>query len=402
MPISLEEAQQKLTNSIRPLPAETVPIFEAVGRISSAEILADNDLPSELRSAVDGYAVKPDSSGNYDHLLVVTQLKMGEVPSSPLLPGQAVGVLTGGLIPDEAVSIIPHEKVLIEDNYLKPLESVKPENNFKKPGEDFRKGEPILAKSARITPGLVALLAAFGHGQVQVYSRPRVSILSLGTNIIPCSNIASKGDIRDTNGPMLASLAKLDGAEINAVELSGARSKKQLKMQILQLLEQSDILVTTGGTYTDGVNEIHVLLDDIGALPLFREIPVQPGSHNGAAVLDSRIIISLSGNPASCAVGYNLFVAPAIRALQGINPLFPRITAVCTGSYAKKTGSRRFVRAQATPREDGWTVSIQPGQKPSMIRSLLDCNALIDLSPGHPAFEAGSTVSLILLDRNAI
>ena len=399
---SLEDAQQELIKNIEPMAAEPVSLLEAVGRISSTEILADCNMPGELRSAVDGYAVNPDLSGNYDQLLVIGQLKMGEVPNSPLVPGQAVGVLTGGLLPDGAVAVIPHEKVQIKDNYLKSLEFVKPGNNFKQPGEDFHKGDLILDQATRITPGLVALLATFGHGQIQVYRRPRVSILSLGSNVVPCSSQAARGEIRDANGPMLASLVKLDGGLISSIELAGQKDMTQIKTQLLQMLEQSELVITTGGTYTDGINEIHVLIDEIGARPLFREIPIQPGSHNGGALLGSRLIISLSGNPAACAVGYHLFAAPALRALQGIEPLLPRVNAICSSPYAKKTASRRFIRAQATPREDGWTVSILPGQKPSMIRSLVDCNALIDFPPGHPPMEAGSEVSILLLDRSAV
>lgn len=399
---SLEDAQQELINNIKPLAAETIPLLEAVGRISYSEILAHCHMPGELLSAVDGYALNPELPGNYDRLQVISQLKVGEVPSSPLLPGQAIGVKTGGLVPDETVTVIPQEKVLIKDNYLQALEVVQAGNNLKEAGEDYRQGDLLLSPASRITPGLIGLLAAFGQEQVQVYRRPRVAILSLGANVVPCSQQTARGEIRDANGPMLASMVKLDGGLISAVELAGRKNKSEIESQILQLLEHSDLLITTGGTYTDGINEIHLLIEELGARPLFREIPIQPGSHNGAFALDSRIVISLSGNPASCAVGYQLFVTPALRALQGIEPFLPQVKAMCSDNYSKKTKTRRFIRALASPQDNGWVVSILPGQKPSMIRSLVDCNALIDYPPGSPPLKAGSEVTVLLLDRTAV
>ncbi len=131
---------------------------------------------------------------------------------------------------------------------------------------------------------------------------------------------------------------------------------------------------------------------------LFWGVQIKPGSHSGAGCYDGRIIVSLSGNPAPCWVGYELLAVPVLRALQGLRPLpLPRLSAVCTGSFPKGGGPRRFLRGYAVCGQDGWRVAILPGQKSSMLRSLLDCNALIDLPAGHQPLEAGGEVSLILL-----
>jgi molybdopterin molybdotransferase len=127
-------------------------------------------------------------------------------------------------------------------------------------------------------------------------------------------------------------------------------------------------------------------------------VPVQPGSHAGASVLNGRLIFALSGNPAACAVGYQLFAAQAVLAMQGFKPRLKRLKARCVNGFAKKSGSRRFIRGHAYWDQEGWQVMVLPGQKPSMIRSLVNCNALIDMPPNHPPIEVGQEVSVLLLN----
>ena len=112
---------------------------------------------------------------------------------------------------------------------------------------------------------------------------------------------------------------------------------------------------------------------------------------------DGKPVIALSGNPAACSIGYEALAAPVLRVLQSLSPSPRRLAAVCTNSFPKRGGPRRFLRGYAVCGQDGWRVLVLPGQKSSMLRSLIDCNALIDLPAGHPPVEAGSEVSLMLL-----
>lgn len=391
--ISLEEAQNQILQHSHPLDAECIPIMSALGRVSAADINAPVDLPGRDQSAVDGYAL----CGVADKYHLIGAGKPGEVPQSLLQPGQAFAVSTGGNLPDGTLAVIPHEKTELQDDYLFPREKVKPGNNIKQAGEDFPRGSLLINSGSIVGAAEISLLAAFGVANIEVYRQPRVAVLCLSKNIISWTSNPELGQMRDSNGPLLGSLVIRDGG-IPVACSTAVTDAIALKSTAARLLEQADVLIITGGTYADGENESCSLMKDLGAEVLYWDVPVQPGSHTGFSICNSRQIFALSGNPAACAVGYHLFAAPALKAMQGLDPGLKRIRATCSNGFSKKAGSRRFVRGQLMWTEAGWQVTVLPGQKPSMIRSLLQCNALIDIPAGSPPIDAGREVSVIVIE----
>jgi len=392
----LETAQQALLKYVRPIFTETLPIMSALGRVSAAEVKAPADLPVNSKSAVDGYALSELNEEAEKKYHLSGSASMSEIPAEPLKPGQAFGVVTGGNLPLGTKAVIPHEKADIKNCYLYPREEVKPGNNIKHAGEDFVRGDVLIKEGVIIGPADISLLAASGITSVNVYSKPRVAVLCLSENIVPWEAEPEPGKVRDSNGPLLQSLIIQDGG-IPASCVVAAGKSASVKAALAELLDQIDVLVITGGTYADGENEVSLLMQELGADLLYWDVPIQPGSHTGAAVLDSRLFFALSGNPAACAVGYHLFVAPVLRAMQGLTPGLQRMTAACANGFPKKSGSRRFIRGQLSWTRNGWQVSVLPGQKPSMIRSLIKCNALIDMPADSPPINPGEEVSVIVL-----
>lgn len=394
--ISLEEAQERVLNHTSRLAPESVPILEALGRVSAEDLYADSDLPAVQQSAVDGYAVASAGEGGMDKYYIVGHLCLGDNPQVPLKPGQAMGVLTGGNLPSGTIAVVPHEKVQIQDDYLEAMEVIKAGNNIKQAGEDYVQGDLLVARGSVISPGHIGLLAAYGKESICVYRKPRVAVLCLSRHVIPWQLKPEPGQIRDSNGPLLSALVRQDGGLLVAAKTVG-KDETSVKTVALDLLQQADILIITGGTYTKGDSEARLLMEDLGAEILYWDVPIQPGSHTGASVLNSRLLFALSGNPGACAVGYQLFVVPALLAMQGLTPRLQCLKARCSNGFAKKAGSRRFVRGRASWDEQGWQVTVLPGQKPSMIRSLVNCNALIDIPANSPPIEIGQEVSILLL-----
>ncbi len=380
------------------LASKYISIMEALGRVSAENIYADKNLPDCNQSAVDGYAVAKARENDENHFILTGYVGLGDVPKAPLQPGEAMGVATGGNLPEGTVAVVPHENTEVNGNLVQPREVIKAGNNIKQAGEDYQKDDLLLADNQVLGPGEISLLAAFGQSMVKVYEKPKVAVLSLSENVVFWQDEPNPGQIRDSNGPLLAALTIQDGGIPNANKIA-VKDQGSIKEAVLDLLEQNDILILTGGTYSEGNNEVMALMEALEAEVLYWGVPIQPGSHTGAARLNSGLIFALSGNPASCAVGYHLFVAPAIKAMQGLNPYLPRIKAKCTNGFAKKTGTRRFVRGYASFDKEGWQVTVQPGQKPSMIRSLIKCNALIDLPAKNPPVEPGEEVDVILLNN---
>lgn len=394
--ISLEEAQMHILSHTPRLAYESVSILEAVGRVNAENLYANDNLPPCHQSAVDGYAFADAGEGEMGKYYIAGHLYLGDTFRVPLEPGQAVGVVTGGNLPLGTRAVVPHEKVEIQDDYLKALELIKPGNNIKQAGEDYVRGDLLAAGGLLLGPGNISLLAAYGKNDINVYRKPRVAVLCLSRHAVPWQLNPEPGQIRDSNGPLLSALVMQDGGLTVSIKTAGT-DMTSVKTLALDLLEQADILIFTGGTYAEGGNEARLLMEDLGAKLLYWDVPVQPGSHTGASIWNSRLIFALSGNPAACAVGYQLFVAPAVRSMQGLTPHLERLKATCVNGFAKKSDSRRFIRGQASWKQAGWKVTVLPGQKPSMIRSLVKCNALIDVPPDSPPIEAGQDVSVLLL-----
>ncbi|MDO4541129.1 MAG: hypothetical protein Q4B48_08600, partial [Syntrophomonadaceae bacterium] len=295
------------------------------------------------------------------------------------------------------VAVVPHERTRMDGGQLVITEQAKPGNNIKSAGEDYRQGEIILPAGQVLDGGAVALLAAFGITRLPVVRRPRVALLSLAENLVACEQAPSEAQVRDSNLPMLRAYAERSGARV-AAELLLPPARLSAEADALRSAWQhGDIMISSGLNYTQGHNELGDLKALVGAEDVFGEVDYMPGSHVSMAVGGGKMLLSLSGNPASCAVGFHLLAAPALAALQGKPYRYAPIPMALIADFDKKSGSRRFARACAVSTPEGWRVTVTEGQKPSMIRSLIGCNALIDIAPGTPGLKAGDVAAVYLL-----
>ncbi len=397
--IDVDSAQKLILENVCQLPAERCHIMQAFGRILAESVLAERDLPPESKSAVDGFALGDESAQMNCRFHLTGFVRAGEYPGTAVHSGEAMGVVTGGCLPSGTRSVIMHEKTAVEANSITVLEEVKPYQNIKQAGEDYHQGEVLLPPGTFLHSGHIALLAAFGHSDILVYRRPKVAILSLGKNIMKCSQKLEPGQIWDSNSPMLAALLHQAGCELTSIDLESRKDSQELPVYLDAAACSADSVILTGGTYAGSQSEARQLLDSVQARMIYWGTDSQPGSHNGFALIGSVPVFALSGNPAACAVGFTLFVLPAVRHMQGINPDPKKVRARCTNSFNKGANSRRYIRGRARCSDQGWTVTVLPGQKPSMIRSLISCNALIEVAPGSPPLEAGASVNIILLEE---
>jgi molybdopterin molybdotransferase len=399
--VKLEDAQSMLTDLVNPLPGEHVPLLRACGRVASRDVFADYDLPSIPQAAVDGYALPSGEAGGDNRNYVVKEhLRPGEMPGFPLEQGSVTRVITGGPVPDGTGAVIPYEATRFVKDNVTFMKRISPGSNLKLPGEDFCSGDLLVRSGSLLTPGLIGVLAAYGRKKVDVFRRPRVAVLSLGQEIVPYHTKPFPGQVRDSNGPLLSALVQRAGGLVTGVDIAAAGDSPRSNSRLLEsFLEQSDLVLTVGGAASGFFDRALYIIRQAGARLLFRGIKIKPGSHSGGAVSNGKLIISLSGNPAACAVGYHLLVAPVLRIMQGLNAYIPVFPAVCAGFFKKNGGKRRFLQGVAAyGREGGWTVKILPGQKSSMLRSLIDANALVELPPGRRPLVEGDEVKMLLLN----
>lgn len=395
--VSIEAAQNLILENIYHLPWEKVSIMQAAGRIMADKVVADQDLPSTPQSAVDGFALGDTINSRFS---LVSPVQPGGLFPVALSYGQAAAVYTGAYLPPGTLSVIMHEKVLLNGDMISVIEDINPGNNIKNAGEDFKQGETLVNPNTVLTAGHIGLLAAFGHHEVSVYKCPRLALLGLSENVIPCSQTPQPDQTRDSNSPLLTAFIKHAGGSVAEYKLALEIGENKLMDCLESLRLCTDLIILMGGTYAESQSEAQMLLESAGARIVYWGTDIQPGSHNGFALYQGIPVFALSGNPAACAVGFNLFVLPALRYMQGIPPTLKKVKARCNNNFNKTARSHRLVRARISFSNQGWDVTVLPGQKPSMLKSLIDCNALIEMPAGHPPLESGQEVNVIILEAD--
>lgn len=398
--ISLEEAQRQINTLVSTLATQELPLEQLMGRVLAQDYEAQRDLPASTQSAVDGFALG-DTASSTSCYVVKGYLELGESPDQVIAPGEAMGVMTGGMLPRGCVAVVQHEHTDWQDGKLRVLEQVKIKQNIKQAGEDFVCGELLLRSGSCLDPGSIALMAAYEINSVPVYRRPRVNVLAMGRNVVDPRTNLQAGQTRDVNSPLLGALIQRDGGVLGSALLASNKDRPEIAASLELLLNDSDLLITSGGTYTRGDDDLLRVIEENGMQMVFWGVNLMPGSHCGLARRGNQFILLLSGNPTACFVGYQLFASPLLHKMQGLEMSLLRQNAVCLNGFNKKSGSRRFVRAKLYSSAQGWAVEVLPGQKPSMIRSMLECNALIDVPAGSLGVGAGEQVSVIPLYRTA-
>ncbi|NTW04901.1 MAG: molybdopterin molybdotransferase MoeA [Peptococcaceae bacterium] len=393
--IDIEAAQELLLNNILPLPSEQIPLSEALGRVIADDFTAPANLPAYPQAAVDGFAVHLKDMGS-GQLRIVKLSK--DIQNTVVYPGETVAVLTGRPIPQNTGAVVPQEHTEVRENEVFFLKDIIPGNNIKVLGEDFEKGDLLADRGTVVGPGLIGVFAAFGKDVVKVYRQPRIAVLSLADEIVPYNTIDPEfNQIRDCNGPLISSLACVVGGKVQEIGYTQGCSMEEVEDMVKRILLKADLLVTLGRTASGNDDYALSLLRGLGAKILFWGVGIKPGSHSGGALLDSKPVIALSGNAAAGAVGFQLLAVPVIKRLRGMLGCLEKYKAVIEGAFNKKGGPRRFLRGNAYLGDKGLMVELLSGQKSSMLRSLIGCNALIDLPAGHSPVETGSEVSVILL-----
>lgn len=378
-----EQLGRALAAAVRPAPVR-VAISEAQGLLCAEEVVAERALPGFDQAAVDGYAVRSvdvQAAGSEPVLLpVVGEITAGSRQPRRLQPGQAVRVVTGAPLPTLADAVVPlgytdghHARVTVNQ----PVPSAA---FVRRTGEDVQTGDVAVRRGAAIGSAQVGLLAAVGKAKVLVYPRPRVSVISLGDELVDIDRTPGQGQVYDVNSYSLAAAARDAGAEVNRVGIVPSDSRR-LREIIEGRLLLSEIVVIAGGIGGEMAQEIRSALADLGEVDVTR-VAMHPGSVQGFGRLgpDAVPTFLLPSNPMSALVVFEVMVRPLIRAAQGKrNPHRRQITARLLSPIASVKGRRGFLRAQLLRDENNGEYLAQPlGMSGShLLASLAEANCLI-------------------------
>ncbi len=400
---TVDEHLQIVLDSIGSIDPIELTLLDSQGLLLAEDITADFPLPSFDNSAMDGYAVRAidtrdASEENPAQLQVVGDIAAGATIRSGMGPGLSMRIMTGAPIPAGADAVIPLEDT---DRGLARVAIHRPVHTgecLRRAGEDLAAGAPALGTGAALGPQQLALLAAIGRDRVTVRPRPRVTVLSTGSELIEVGNRPGFGEVIDSNSYMITAAAKDAGADARRIGIVVDDHAKLLDTLESQLL-RTDVLVTSGGVSMGAFDVVKEALSELGTVE-FTKIAMQPGKPQGFGHLGNKVpIFCLPGNPVSSLVSFEAFVRPAIRKLLGKRSLQrATIEATLLESAASPAGVRQYRRG-VLQRQDGggYSVSFVGGPGSHLLASLALSNCLVVVDEAVTEIEAGSPVTVMPL-----
>jgi molybdopterin molybdotransferase len=392
--LTLEEAHERVLKAARPLPVENVPIAAAAGRVTAEEVRARVDLPPFASSAMDGFAVRAaDLPGT---LRIAGESAAGRPFDTQVEPGCAVVISTGAVVPEGADAVVPIERVVRNDNEVEISQAVRPGAHIRPRGGDATAGEVVVPAGVRLTAGRLAAAAASGAAELPCARRPRVAVLATGSELVDPGGTLRPGQIYETNGLMLSSELAAAGAEV-VTEVPVADDEPALRDALERGLA-ADILVTSGGVSVGEHDLVRAVERELGVEEIFWRVSIKPGKPVSFGVRGDTLVFGLPGNPVSALVGCELFVKPALRALQGIADPLPRLEPGRLAVGLRRNEERdEFVRARSWVDGDALVLEPITGQESHMIVRSAAADALVHIPRGNGELAAGSTVRWLRL-----
>lgn len=377
------------------LGSESVPLREALGRVTAEDVKAPASLPADPVSAVDGFAVRAADAGQT--LQVLGESAAGRPYSGRIERGAAARILTGGVLPDGADCVVMFEDSHVEGDSVRVPSTLRPGSNFHAPGADVRQGELVIPAGTQLGAAEIGLAAALNLPQLQVGRRPKVALLSTGDELVELGGKLGRGQITDSNRWALLAALLEAGADVRLLGIA-PDEPHELRDLVTSAIEHADVLVTSGGVSVGTHDLVKPLLESIGTVHIGR-VKLKPGKPFTFATLEGRkVAFGLPGFPVSSLVTFEVFVRPALRKMQGFSRLQRPALRVRLGFDAQATAERTEYHRVTIKREGSDLVAFSTGsQSSSRLMSLAGAHALVRVPPGDQGVSAGAYVEALIL-----
>ena len=402
----VDELVARITDSLTPLPDFSLPLMDALGMALAEDVYADVALPSFDNSAMDGYAVRAadvaDATSDAPvRLPVVGEISAGRAHHLALSPGTAVKIMTGAPVPTGADAVVPYEwtdrgvaQVVIE-------RAADEGANIRRAGEAVAAGDLVVEHGTILGPRHLGLLASVGRASVRSRPRPRVVVISTGSELRDPGTSLGHDSIYDGNSYLLAAAAQQAGATAYRVGIVPDDARAFTEALSDQLV-RADLVVTSGGVSEGDYDVVKEALSGLGTV-WFGKVAMQPGRPQGFGVVgEDRIpIFTLPGNPVSAYVSFETFVLPALRTLMGKTPVSrPTRRARLTDPIQSILGKRQLVRARFDTDRGGAFVTPVGGHGSHLLGDLARANALVVVGEESGGLSAGDMVQVLCLDED--
>lgn len=415
--ISVDEARERILAFFDRLPVERKPLLDALGQVLSEDTVAPFDIPPLDNTAMDGYAVRSAdttgaTAGTPVELRVVADLAAGYVHETAIGPGEAVRIMTGAPMPPGADAVVPFEETdeplrgpneaPSRGRSVRVLKAAGVNANIRFRAEDVRHGQTVIPAGRVLRPSETGVLASIGLGEVAVYRRPVVAILSTGDEITEPGQPLLPGRIYDANAYSVAAMVRKFGGIPRLLGIS-RDTVEDMTRKIHEGLD-ADMLVTSAGVSRGDFDVVKDVLAREGAIDFWtvRMKPGKPLAFGAFTAPDGRRVghLGLPGNPVSSMVSFELFGRPAIfRMLGRADWERPVIRAITRDRVVNSDGRRFFARCIVTQGEDGrWYADLTGPQGSGILTSMSAANGLTIIPEDLPAAEPGDEIEVMMLD----
>jgi molybdopterin molybdotransferase len=396
--LAVDDLERIIGERVRPVAEiETVPLGEALGRVTARDITAPIDLPPFDNSAVDGYAVRhADLAANAEtQLRIAERVAAGHAAAQPLGRQEAIRIFTGAPMPRDADTVFMQEDCRVEDVSVIVPPGLKIGANRRLAGEDLRKGAVAIAAGRPMNVQQVSLAAAIGLTEIPVRRRLRTALFSTGDEIVEPGMPRPQAALFDANRFLLASLLKKMGVLVTDLGIL-PDDPGRIESAILQAAAGHDLVLTSGGVSTGEADHVRSAVERIGRLVFWR-VAIKPGRPVAMGIVGGSAFVGLPGNPVAAFVTFVRVVRPLLLRLAGAEPQ-PLLTLPVRSSfsYRKKQGRREYVRVALHRAADGAVDAVKHRQEGAgVITSLTETDGLVELAENITTVEPGSTVGFI-------
>lgn len=402
MLVSVDEYREGILAGLAPLAPITLSLAESHGCVLAEDVTASWPLPSFDNSSMDGYAVRAadiaEATGQWPvSLKVVDDVPAGYRADVDVTPGTAVRIMTGAPIPAGTECIVPVELTDAGIETVQIREAVEPGTYIRRAGEDVIVGDTVVRAGTLLSARHLAVIAAVGRGSLLVHPRPRVAVLSTGSELVEPGTPLSKGLISDSNSFLLVAAANEVGAQAYRVP-PVVDDAAAFAEAIADQLHRADLILTSGGVSMGAYDTVKEVFTEKGTVE-FTKVAMHPGMPQGHGFVmdDDREpvpVITLPGNPVSSYISFENFVRPAIHKLRGL-PAVPRSrkAAQVTKAMDSQEAKRQFARGRFL--NDGRVEPVGGGQGSHVIGGLAQSDCLIVIPEGVGHVDAGDTVDVI-------
>jgi molybdopterin molybdotransferase len=399
--ISVAEALQHVLAQAAPLPADAVPLAEAVGCVLAYDLKALRTQPPADVSAMDGYAVRSSDVAQAPvRLKIIGEVAAGRPFAKAVGPGEAARIFTGGVVPDGADAVVIQELTTRDGDRVEVQKATAKGRNVRPQGLDFRDGDTLLAQGHRLTARDLALAAGMNHPLVPIHRRPKMAMFATGDELVPPGKEPEPGQIVYSNGFSLAALARTEGATVTDLGVVGDKLDETIAAVRDAREIDADILVTTGGASVGEYDLVQAAFAAEGMKLSFWKVAMRPGRPLMHGKLGAMHVLGLPGNPVSSYVCAFLFLVPLIRQLGGRADLSSPIESAALGCDLAANDERAdYLRATLIDGPDALVATPFPIQDSSMMAPLAKADCLVVREPYAPAAKAGSRCAIVKFER---